>query len=95
MCGVLMAGAVLLVLVPLRRPERLVVAAQVLVTALTWLVMNRSFEGQILAEPFPGNGLTLADLLALPSALLAGALAWSARTAPAPRRSSATHLRRT
>lgn len=35
-----------------------------------WTLTNARFEGPVLLIAFPGNGLTLADLLSVPAAVL-------------------------
>jgi hypothetical protein len=43
---------------------------------VAWTLTNRAYEGAVLLTPFPGNGLTAADLLCGPAAGLVGWLSW-------------------
>ena len=42
--------------------------------ATAWLLSNGDREGAVLLEPLQGNGLTVADTLAMPALLLVGVL---------------------
>ena len=44
--------------------------------ATAWLLSNGDREGAVLLEPLRGNGLTVADLLAVPVVVLVGVLCW-------------------
>jgi hypothetical protein len=44
--------------------------------AAAWVLSNGEAEGAVLFEPLQGNGLTVADLLALPVVVLVAILCW-------------------
>ncbi len=43
---------------------------------VAWLLSNGTYEGAVLLDVFDGNGLTVADLLAIPAVLLLAQLSW-------------------
>lgn len=44
--------------------------------AAAWVLSNGPGEGAVLLEPRQGNGVTVADLLAVPVVVLVGVLCW-------------------
>lgn len=63
--------------VALRQPRLDVVAAALAGAGVAaWLLSNTEEEGRTLLVVVPGNGVTEADLVAVPAVLLLGVLCW-------------------
>ncbi len=74
--GLLLAGT-LLSLLALRWPRLDVLAVGAAAAGIaSWLLSTDPAEGRTLLVVLPGNGLTVADLAAVPAVLLIAVLSW-------------------
>lgn len=76
------AGTALAVAALRRRSLDVLAVALAAAGATGWLLSNGVGEGAVLFEVLQGNGLTVADLLAVPALVLVVVLSWRRLTEP-------------